>query len=128
MLRSYLSAVVALVGLVSSGSALPQQKESYLFVQGADVAVIKVIPTNQEAYQITMTGVRPEVIFFTDRPQRKAGMIDEMAFMAVFAKQGAKNIQPNAALVWNAPDRGALIVKLTKRPYSELRSDRAPDR
>jgi len=87
-------------------------------VQGADEAVIKATSAERKTYQITMSGVGPETVFFTDQPQRKAGMIDQKAFMAVFAREESKRVQPNAALVWNAPERGALIVKLTKGSYN----------
>jgi hypothetical protein len=119
MLRACMAALLALISTaLIAGSGFAQKKESYLFVQGAGEAVIKAMPTRPDAYQITMTGVGPETIFFTDQPERKAGMIDQQAFMKVVAKQAAKNVQPNAALVWNAPARGALVVKLGKSSYN----------
>jgi hypothetical protein len=119
MLRASMAAVSAVISTaLIAGSGFAQKKESYLFVQGADEGVIKAMPARPEAYQITMTGIGPETIFFTDQPERKAGMIDQQAFMKVFARQAAKNVEPNAALVWNAPGRGALIVKLVKSSYN----------
>ena len=119
MRSGYLAVAVALAcSTLSLEPGQTQQKASYLFVQGAEEAVIKATPADQKTYQITLTGVGPETIFFTDQPQRKAGMIEQTAFMAVLAKEESKRIQPNAALVWNAPERGALIVKLTKGSYN----------
>jgi hypothetical protein len=118
MPRSCITVAVAF-GCIVFGSvlALAEQKTSYLFVQEADEVIMKTVPGGQNAYQITMVGVGPEAIYFADQPQRKAGMINQTDFMAVFAKERVKKIQPNAALVWNTPDRGALVVKLTSGSY-----------
>jgi hypothetical protein len=119
MSRGYFTvALVLACGILSQELGHAQPKASYLFVQGADEAVIKVTSADQKTYQVTMSGVGPETVFFTDQPQRKAGMIEQKAFMAVFAKEESKRVQPNAALVWSAPERGALIVKLTKGSYN----------
>jgi hypothetical protein len=118
MVRSCIALAFACATLGSAlGSALAEQKTSYLFVQAADDVTIRAIPAVQNAYQITMTGVAPETVYFADQPQRKAGMLDQTDFMAVFAKAQVKKIQPNAAMVWSTPDRGALIVKLTSGSY-----------
>jgi hypothetical protein len=111
-------AVALACGVPSYGLGHAQPKASYLFVQRADEATIKATSTDRKTYQITMSGVGPETVFFTDQPQRKAGMIDQKAFMAVFAREESKRVQPNAALVWSAPEHGALIVKLTGGSYN----------
>jgi hypothetical protein len=56
--------------------------------------------------------------YFADQPERKAGMIGQTDFMALFTKEQVKKIRPNAGLVWNSPERGALVVTLTKGTYS----------
>jgi hypothetical protein len=119
MIRLCIIVIVALTWTVFGPSlAQAKQKTSYLFVQDADQVTITPLPAEQDSYQITLAGVGPEIVYFADQPQRKAGMIDQTDFMAVFAKEHVKKIQPNAALVWNTPERGALVVKLTKGSYS----------
>ena len=94
-----------------------QQKVSLLFVLKADTAVIAKDDTG---YTITLKGMDNKVLYFSDRPVRRAGFITMDALMTDWTK-GPNSFQdnpPNAAIVHAAlktNDKGvaqAIPVKL----------------
>jgi hypothetical protein len=94
------------------------QKASFLFVLRADTGVIT---KTDGGYTLTLKGMDDKVLYFSDRPVRKAGFITMTQFMGDWAK-GKNSFQanpPNAAIVHAAlktNEKGiaqALPVELT---------------
>ena len=75
-----------------------KQKASFLFVLRADTGVIAKAA---EGYTLTLTGMDDKVLYFSDRPVRKAGFITMTQFMGDWAKgnNSFKANPPNAAIV-----------------------------
>ena len=95
------------------------QKASFLFVLRADTGVIT---KTDGGYTLTLKGMDDKVLYFSDRPVRKAGFITVSQFMGDWAK-GKNSFQanpPNAAIVHAAlktNEKGiaqALPVELTR--------------
>ncbi|MCX6994273.1 MAG: hypothetical protein NTY13_00300, partial [Chlamydiae bacterium] len=82
----------------SLGEAHVEEKASYMFVLRADTGVIT--KTNG-GYKLTLKGVDDKVLYFSDRPVRKAGYITITQFMGNWAKgnDSFKANPPNAAIV-----------------------------
>ena len=75
-----------------------KHKASFLFVLRADTGVIA---KTDEGYTLTLQSMDDKVLYFSDRPVRKAGFIAIGQFMGDWAK-GKNNFQvnpPNAAIV-----------------------------
>ena len=75
-----------------------KQKASFLFVLRADTGVIT---KTDGGYKLTLKGMDDKVLYFSDRPVRKAGFITMTQFMGDWAK-GKNSFQanpPNAAIV-----------------------------
>ena len=64
---------VALILLVTGCASTPKEA-SWLFVQNAERAELK-------AGKLTLTGIDPSVVCFTDRPQRRTGTITTQKFV-----------------------------------------------
>lgn len=91
--------LVILVAFLALGSTACQQKHSnkarYLFVLSAASGVIS---DTQHGYTLTLNNVDPHILWFTDRPQRKAGAAKTQQFLAAWS-QNFKGSNPNAAIV-----------------------------
>src|SRR3990167_4232248 len=74
------------------------QKASFLFVLRADTGVIT---KTDGGYALTLKGMDPKVLYFSDRPVRKAGFIAMTQFMSDWAKgnDSFKANPPNASIV-----------------------------
>lgn len=74
------------------------QKASFLFVLRADTGVIS---KTDSGYTLTLKGMDDKVLYFSDRPVRKAGFITMTKFMGEWAKgnNSFKANPPNAAIV-----------------------------
>ena len=82
----------------SLGEAHVEEKASYLFVLRAATGVIT--KTNG-GYKLTLKGMDDKVLYFSDRPERKAGFITVTQFMDNWSKgnDSFKETPPNAAIV-----------------------------
>ncbi len=79
--------------VTSQKATVPPQKVSLLFVQVAQSATLS-------ANTLTLLNVDPKTLWFSDRPVRKAGVIETGAFIQKW-KTGSNSFQqnnPNAAL------------------------------
>ena len=79
-------------------SAQPQLR--VMFIQTATSASVHALSKKKDTYTLTMTGVRPYITYFSDRPQRVTGLLP----MGVFVQEWAKGKTlakdaPNADLV-----------------------------
>jgi hypothetical protein len=85
---------------------------SILFVQVADGGTYSAKAGDPEIFELTLTGVAPQTVWFSDRPERRSGMVDtaDFAIDPVFDPADP----PNAAIVTSS-DAGSdtLIVELT---------------
>jgi hypothetical protein len=110
MLKS-LSAVL-LLGAMAVPAYAAQQPDapSMLFVQSA-----KGLTVNGGT--MTLTGVSPTTIYFSDRPQRMAGHIDNAGFFKRWAKgqDNFKNDPPNATLSSFSPEGTPMTTVVTLR-------------
>ena len=109
----------------SLGEAHVEEKASYMFVLRADTGVIT--KTNG-GYKLTLKGMDDKVLYFSDRPVRKAGYITITQFMGSWAKgnDSFKANPPNAAIVHAALKTNAngitqaIPVELTNPARTEL--------
>ena len=85
---------------------------SILFVQVADGGTFVATTDDPTLFELTLTGVAPQTVWFSDRPERRSGMVNtaDFAIDPVFDPADP----PNAAIVTSS-DAGAdtLIVELT---------------
>src|SRR3990167_3150972 len=93
-------AVIAATADITSTkvSTEAKQKVSLLFVLRAETGVIA---KTDDGYTLTLQGVDDKVLYFSDRPVRKAGFITMTQLMGDWAK-GKNSFQanpPNAAIV-----------------------------
>lgn len=82
----------------TKAGAKVQQKASFLFVLRAEKGAIT---KTAEGYELTLHGMDTKVLYFSDRPVRKAGFITMTQFMSTWTK-GKDSFQdnpPNAAIV-----------------------------
>ncbi|MHC4847905.1 MAG: hypothetical protein ACYTEG_05550 [Planctomycetota bacterium] len=96
---------VALILLVTGCASTPKEA-SWLFVQNAERAELK-------AGKLTLTGIDPSVVCFTDRPQRRTGTITTQKFVGGWDEGGVfVDVPPNATLAVfaSAGVRGAVVV------------------
>ncbi len=112
-LIGFLVAVLVLV-LTGSGSALsrqatpaPDAAPDWLVVQTFDAATLTPGPT-AGAYTLTLTGVHPMALAFTDRPQRLVAYVSTAEFAQTVTNAQADPI--NATLVAPLPDGGEAMV------------------
>lgn len=75
------------------------KKASYLFVMRSATATLS---KTANGYELTLQQVDPKTLLFSDRPVRKAGIIDTTHFMSAWLKKNSSfnRIPPNAALVF----------------------------
>eukprot|EP00884_Botryococcus_braunii_P019727 jgi/Botrbrau1/6438/Bobra.0034s0014.1 len=92
----------------------PEQSETYLlFIQQARTATLKLDPQAPLNGTLTLTGVAPQTVWFTDAPNRKAGQLDT----GFFAGPRFRNPNdsswlhtPNAALYGSGGQPGPMPV------------------
>ncbi len=92
-----------------------QEKASLLFVQESQGVTV-------DGEMMTMTGVKPVVLFFTDRPEHLAGYltIDEFLSAVSEGPDSFANDPPNATLASLEGDEFVdVILELTQRPRYE---------
>ncbi|MCH9743748.1 MAG: hypothetical protein K0U29_02335 [Gammaproteobacteria bacterium] len=76
-------------------NAASKRKESDLAVLSAKSGMMQ---KSSKGYTLTLSGLDPHVLWFTDRPNRKAGFTPTKKFIAYWAKR-FKGDSPNAAMV-----------------------------
>jgi hypothetical protein len=92
-----------------------QEKAELLFVQESRGVTI-------EGETMTMTGVKPQVLFFTDRPERLAGYLSIDEFLSAVSEgpDSFANDPPNATLASLEGDEFVdVVLELTQRPRYE---------
>ncbi|MGB5999050.1 MAG: hypothetical protein WBI00_01065 [Thermoanaerobaculia bacterium] len=92
-----------------------QEKAEFLFVQESE-------GVTADGETMTMTGVEPQVLFFTDRPERLAGYltIDEFLSAVSEGPDSFAKDPPNATLASLEGDEFVdVVVELTQRPRYE---------
>jgi len=94
--RTFVAATLAASSLVSFKSAIaqePPKQADFLFVQSS-----KGMGFDKSTNKLTLTGVSPMTLFFTDRPERIAGNMKTTAFIPFWSegKDSFKSDPPNA--------------------------------
>ncbi|MFN8025035.1 MAG: hypothetical protein U0W40_01375 [Acidimicrobiia bacterium] len=122
LLAVLLTVVAATAGFsttsASAESGVPASDSDAATVASLDqvLAVVDAAGGRFDGRQLTLTGVRPQAVWFSDRPAREAGRLPvadlEQAF---FARQ----TPPNAALVVDGASgaRDVVVVELSKPRY-----------
>ncbi|HSK78132.1 MAG TPA: hypothetical protein VLQ45_16890 [Thermoanaerobaculia bacterium] len=115
----------AFLGLAASAAVQAQDdpsrtagEASFMFVQTARRGVVKPIGDPAAGrYSLELHGVRPETVYFSDRPERIAGSAPMDRFLSGFSF-GAQD-PPNAALTFDSPagQQGVAVVELTAPRY-----------
>jgi hypothetical protein len=97
--RSFIAATTTAAALASIKSALAQPtpqapgEADFLFVQSS-----KGLTFDKSTNKLTLTGVSPVTVFFTDRPERIAGNMKTAAFIPFWSegKDSFRSNPPNA--------------------------------
>lgn len=94
---TYIQRLMIILCCLASVACSPHRNQgpSYLFVLSAQSGVIQKI---NNSYSLTLQGIDPHVLWFTDRPVRKAGFLPVKAFIHNWSK-GFKNTPPNAGVI-----------------------------
>lgn len=93
-------AIASIIIKKDSKDTLCRQK-SYLFVQSADYGTLKLINKNTNDYTFTLKGVDGHVVYFTDRPNRVAGVTSIENFLEAWNNKAKNNFAadaPNASV------------------------------
>jgi len=111
-------AALALVAAFSMGAAGHDVDEpsSVLFTQSAEGGSLK--PAGGDRMTLTLRGVAPHVVWFQDRPDRRAGHVSATALVSQWRSFGFQSDAPNAALTLLAApdDADTVVVELLRRP------------
>ena len=101
-------------------SPVPVAPVSLLYVQYAGVTTLT--PGTGDVHILTMTHVRPQTIYFSDRPNRISGAEPTASFVDGFADAFADSA-PNATLIGHlengAHDEEAVVLTLLSATYDE---------
>ena len=126
MRRFFLSTVAVMIGLVASTALLPEacqaqqqaQMPQFLFVQNAKGVVF-------EKGTITLKGVSPTTLFFSDRPMRIAGHLTTEEYIQMWGegKDSFASDPPNATLSIFQDDKEKLIDVVVKLSNPRLEGD-----
>ncbi|MBN1346027.1 MAG: hypothetical protein JXQ73_25290 [Phycisphaerae bacterium] len=92
---------------------------SYLYVVTADAGTLVADGEDANTYTLTLTGVMPDAIYFSDRPERSAGDETVQEFVDDWAASGFEDDPPNGAIVLHTgdPNGDVVIVELTGPVY-----------
>jgi hypothetical protein len=92
---------------------------SMFFVVSAEGGAWVPDEDEAETYALTLTGVRPDLVYFSDRPDRVAGHESVDAFVTDWQASGFADVPPNAAMVLHEEDESedVVIVELTDPEY-----------
>jgi hypothetical protein len=94
-------------------SATENDLISFLFVQEGDSG--SLVPGKDGTMTLTLTGVRPETVYFSDKPARVSGVIDTVIFNASSLWHGTSS--PNAALmIPDAPTSNDTVILSLSNP------------
>lgn len=69
---------------------------SYVFIQTADIAVLKVINKNNRTYTLTLKNVGPYIHFMSDRPNRIIGSMPINKFYDMWNVKGRDSFRQDA--------------------------------
>ncbi len=104
-LATIISLVVAGLFMLSAGIAagtfIAQKKPTFLLVQQADTGSLRPSNTDSGTYLLTMSGIKPHTLIFSDRPNRTVGSWTMTDFISRW-ESGADSFAddpPNAVLL-----------------------------
>lgn len=122
--RTFIAATALAASLAPFRSALVQAAEDppkhadFLFVQSA-----KAMTFNKEMSKLTLVGVSPVTVFFSDRPERIAGNMKTAAFVPFWrkGKDSFLSDPPNADISILEGDKLQQVVAVLEAP--EMKGD-----
>lgn len=95
-LKSILVILLVSVSAWAQAVTKPASAPSLLFVMSAQSATITRAPSGH--YQLLLKQVYPQVLWFSDRPERQSGMVSVHDFFKKW-QQGFKSDPPNVAMI-----------------------------
>lgn len=101
-------------------SAPESGKVPFMFVQTAESGTFDVQP-NGAGFKLTLRGVSPQTVYFSDRPERVAGGVANKAFLDGLGFSNEN--PPNAAIVLTEPksaDSDVIVVTLANPVYDAV--------
>lgn len=89
-----------------------------LLVANGQSGTFTAIEDQSDSYALTLDGVEPTMVWFTDRPEREAGTVDLQTALTKLYEDASVGA-PNAALAIADPAAGSdvVIVELTEPRY-----------
>ncbi|MGE0067783.1 MAG: pentapeptide repeat-containing protein [Solirubrobacterales bacterium] len=101
-----LTLAVGTAALGAPGKGKPRvEKSSLLYVLDAGRGSLR--PTAKGAYKLTLGGLGPDVVWFSDRPARRSGTFPTRGLVDAWKGFGFLSDRPNAAVVYD--DRTAVL-------------------
>lgn len=102
-------------GAAHEATPVSSNELTILFVQVADGGTFVA---KDDLFELTLTGVAPQTVWFSDRPERRSGMVSTADFATDPVFDPAD--PPNAAIVTSTADGSdTLIVELTHPRFDE---------
>jgi hypothetical protein len=96
-------------------------KVSLLYVQTAGSGTFEPIAGSSSKFRLVLNDVSPNVVYFSDRPNRLAGQVSTTHFLKRIGFGG--DLNPNAAIdIQGAPSDSDVIVAALSRPAYDRRS------
>lgn len=88
---------IGLINITFAGD-VAKPNEELLFVMLSKKVAIHQNKTNSKNYQVILTNVSPDVVYFTNRPVRKTGYVSLQKFLTLWKKGTFKDVAPNAVI------------------------------
>ena len=116
-----LGTTITASGLFAEEPKGKAEKNFFMFVQNAKSGELKSVEGKKDTYVLTLYEVSPQVVYFSDRPQRIVGHVEVAKFLKGLGF-GEKN-PPNAAIQLLAANeqQDTIVVELIKPQYDEAK-------
>jgi hypothetical protein len=88
--------------LGQEGSPVPEEPEELLFVQSAETGTAEPVEGEKGRYLLTLGIGSSRTLYFSDRPERLAGVMETGDFLQDYVAQSAE--PPNAALAFRSEE------------------------
>ena len=93
LLALFLSGLLCLLSTTTFAASAP--KEDYFYIQRATFGVFKKLG-HTNTYQLTLRGIDPYVVYFSDRPVRQAGLLTTEQFYQQWNSQQSNSFNKDA--------------------------------
>lgn len=103
--------------------ALPARADeiSLLYLQTASSGTLKPLPGRTNAFQLVLNEIAPNVVYFSDRPNRLVGVVPMAEFLKTIGFGGELNPNAVISIEKGSKDSDLIVVTLAKPVYDKSR-------